>query len=73
MYFPLIVHEALMIEPCETESKETMDEVCGIYRELFALAHSDPEALHTAPHDTPVRRLDEVGAARNTILRYTFA
>ena len=73
MYFPLIVHEALMIEPCETESKETMDEVCGIYCKLFELAHSDPEALHTAPHSTPVRRLDEVGAARNMVLRYQFA
>ena len=73
MYFPLIVHEALMIEPCETESKETMDEVCGIYCKLFELAHSDPETLHTAPHSTPVRRLDEVGAARNMVLRYQFA
>jgi|GEM_PF-169166 len=72
MYFPLIVHEALMIEPCETESKETMDEVCGIYCKLFELAHSDPETLHTAPHSTPVRRLDEVGAARNMVLRYQF-
>ena len=73
IYFPLIVHEALMIEPCETESKETMDEVCGIYCKLFELAHSDPETLHTAPHSTPVRRLDEVGAARNMVLRYRFA
>ena len=72
MYFPLIVHEALMVEPCETESKETMDEVCDIYGRLFDLAYSDPDALHTAPHDTPVRRLDEVGAARNMILRYSF-
>ena len=53
MYFPLIVHEALMVEPCETESKETMDEVCDIYRQLFALAHSDPEALHTV-HGTEI-------------------
>ena len=68
MYFPLIVHEALMVEPCETESKETMDEVCDIYGRLFDLAYSDPDALHTAPHDTPVRRLDEVGAARNLSL-----
>ena len=73
MYFPLIVHEALMVEPCETESKETMDEVCDIYGRLFDLAYSDPDALHTAPHDTPVRRLDEVGAARNMVLRYQFA
>ena len=47
MYFPLIVHEALMVEPCETESKETMDEVCDIYGRLFDLAYSDPDALHT--------------------------
>ena len=46
---------------------------CDIYGRLFDLAYSDPDALHTAPHDTPVRRLDEVGAARNMILRYSFA
>ena len=72
MYFPLIVHEALMVEPCETESKQLMDEVCGIYCKLFDMAYTDPEALHTAPHKTPVRRLDEVGAARNPVLRYRF-
>ena len=69
MYFPLIVHEALMVEPCETESKQLMDEVCDIYCRLYDMAHTDPEALHTAPHNTPVRRLDEVGAARNPVLR----
>ena len=72
MYFPLIVHEALMVEPCETESKQLMDEVCGIYCKLCDMAYTDPEALHTAPHKTPVRRLDEVGAARNPVLRYRF-
>ena len=72
MYFPLIVHEALMVEPCETESKQLMDEVCEIYCRLCDMAYSDPEALHTAPHRTPVRRLDEVGAARNPVLRYSF-
>lgn len=72
MYFPLIVHEALMVEPCETESKQLMDEVCDIYCKLYDMAYTDPEALHTAPHNTPVRRLDEVGAARNMILRYHF-
>ena len=46
---------------------------CDIYGRLFDLAYSDPDALHTAPHDTPVRRLDEVGAARNMVLRYQFA
>ena len=59
MYFPLIVHEALMVEPTETESKATMDEAIEVFRALARLAHEDPEALHTAPHNTPVRRLDE--------------
>ena len=70
MYFPLIVHEALMIEPTETESKETLDEACDVFLRLWDLAHSDPQALHDAPKTTPVRRLDEVGAARNPVLRY---
>ena len=71
MYFPLIVHEALMIEPTETESKETLDEACDVFLKLWDMAHSDPQALHDAPRTTPVRRLDEVGAARNPVLRYT--
>ena len=73
MYFPLIVHEALMVEPCETESKELMDEVCDIYLKLYDMAYNDPQALHDAPLHTPVRRLDEVAAARNMVLRYKFA
>lgn len=72
MYFPLIVHEALMVEPCETESKQLMDEVCDIYGKLRDMAYSNPDSLHTAPHNTPVRRLDEVAAARNMILRYDY-
>lgn len=72
MYFPLIVHEALMIEPTETESKETMDQAIAVFKQLAELARTDPEQLHTAPHSTPVGRLDEVRAARNPILRYTF-
>ena len=71
MYFPLIVHEALMVEPTETESRETMDEVCGVFLHLWDVAHDNPQALHDAPTRTPVRRLDEVGAARNPVLRYT--
>ncbi len=70
MYFPLIVHEALMVEPTETESKEMLDEVCGIFLKLWDLAHENPQALHEAPHTTPVRRLDEVAAARKPVLRY---
>ena len=72
MYFPLIVHEALMIEPTETESKETMDHVVSVFKELHKAAIEHPESLHEAPLTTPVRRLDEVGAARNPILKYNF-
>ena len=59
MYFPLIVHEALMIEPTETEPKQTMDEAIAVFKKLCALAHENPDELHSAPHKTPVRRLDE--------------
>lgn len=72
MYFPLLVHEALMVEPTETESKETLDEAAAVFRKVYELALSDPQALHDAPVTTPVRRLDETGAARNPRLRYQF-
>ena len=72
MYFPLIVHEALMIEPTETESKESMDEAAATYLMLYDLAKTDPAALHAAPTKANCRRLDEVGAARNPVVRYTF-
>jgi glycine dehydrogenase subunit 2 len=70
MYFPLIVEEALMIEPTETESKETLDEAIAVFRELYALAENEAEKLHEAPVTTPVTRLDEVGAARHPVIRY---
>ena len=70
MYFPLIVHEALMAEPCETESKETIDQACEAYLRLYRLGYEDPQKLHDAPQHTPVSRLDEVAAARNMVLRY---
>ena len=70
MYFPLIVHEALLVEPTETESKDTIDEAVEVLLKLHEAAGTDPEALHRAPVTTPVRRLDEVGAARNPVLRY---
>ena len=65
IYFPLIVHEALMIEPTETESKETLDAFVEAMRAIHAEAASDPERIRTAPHGLPVRRLDELAAARN--------
>ena len=72
MYFPLIVEEALMWEPTETESKETLDEVVEVLRKIYQDAVTNPQQLHDAPLTTPVRRLDEVGAARNPRLRYVF-
>ena len=72
MYFPLIVHEALMIEPTETESKETLDEVIRVFREIYEKAKANPQAMHEAPVETYVRRLDEVRAARKPVLRYSF-
>jgi len=70
IYFPLLFHQAIMIEPTETESKETLDGFIEIMRHIAAEAVADPESLKTAPHTTPVRRLDETTAARQPILRY---
>jgi len=70
IYFPLIIEEALMIEPTETESKETLDEFVAIMREIRREAESHPELLQEAPHLTPVSRLDEAGAARKPDLRW---
>ena len=72
MYFPLIVDEALMVEPTETESKETMDKAIAVFRKLYETAGENAESLHNAPMTTPVTRMDEVGAARHPILRYQF-
>ena len=70
IYFPLLFHQAIMIEPTETESKETLDEFIEIMRHIADEAISDPESMKTAPHTTPVRRLDETTAARQPVLRY---
>ena len=71
IYFPLLFHQSIMIEPTETESKETLDGFIEIMRHIAAEAASDPESLKTAPHTTPVRRLDETTAARQPVLRYS--
>ena len=70
MYFPLIVHEALMFEPTETESMETLDRVADVLRDLYELAHRDQEYMKASPHDAQIGRPDEVQAARNPILRW---
>jgi glycine dehydrogenase subunit 2 len=70
IYFPLTVEEALLIEPTETESLETLDAFVEALRCIVAEAHSEPELLHSAPHTSPVRRLDETTAARQPNLRW---
>ncbi len=72
-YFPLIVPEALMIEPTETESKQTLDAFIAAMQKIAEEARTDPELLKSAPHTTPVRRLDEVRAARQPVLTDRFA
>lgn len=71
MYFPLIVEGALMVEPTETESKETLDAYIEVMKQIATEAKENPELLKNAPHDTPVRRLDEALAARQLILHWT--
>jgi glycine dehydrogenase subunit 2 len=68
VYFPLVVPEAMMMEPTETESKETLDAFAAAIREII---REDPEFLHQAPHSTPVSRPDEVRAARQPILNWS--
>ena len=70
-YFPLIVEEALMIEPTETESKETLDAFCEAMIQIAREAETDPRVIHDAPVTTPVRRLDQTRAARQPDLRWT--
>jgi glycine dehydrogenase subunit 2 len=72
IYFPLVVPEALMIEPTETEAKETLDEFVETMRAIADEAATDPQALKDAPHRRPVRRLDEVKAAKRAIVKYGF-
>ena len=72
IYFPLIVEEALMVEPTETESLETLDAFIEVMREIAETAASDPAAIKRAPVTTPVGRLDEAAAARRPDLRHTF-
>ncbi len=70
IYFPLMVQEAIMIEPTETENKETLDEFAAAMAAIAREVQEDPELLHEAPHQTPVSRLDETLAARKPVLRW---
>jgi glycine dehydrogenase subunit 2 len=69
VYFPLLVDEALMVEPTETETKETLDGFAEAIAEILREAAEDPEIALQAPYTTPVRRLDEVGAAKRPVIR----
>jgi len=73
VYFPLIVKEAMMVEPTETESLETLDAYATVLAEVLERAEADPAYLADAPRHTPVRRLDETTAARKPVLRFGFA
>ena len=69
VYFPLLVDEALMVEPTETETKETLDAFADAVEEILAEAEEDPEIARNAPYTTPVRRLDEVRATKQPVVR----
>jgi glycine dehydrogenase subunit 2 len=69
VYFPLLVDEALLVEPTETETRETLDRFAVLVAEILREAAEDPEIARGAPYSTPVRRLDEAGAARRPVLR----
>ena len=70
VYFPLLVEEALMIEPTETETKERLDHFADVVRSILEEAEVDPEIAKAAPYTTPVRRLDEAGAAKRPVVRW---
>jgi glycine dehydrogenase subunit 2 len=72
VYFPLIVPEALMVEPTETEAKETLDAFCDAMLAIAREAAEEPELLKEAPHHRPVKRLDEVRAAKRPVVKYGF-
>jgi glycine dehydrogenase subunit 2 len=69
VYFPLLVDEALMVEPTETETKETLDGFADAIEQILSEAAEDPELARNAPYSTPVRRLDEVRATRKPVVR----
>ena len=69
IYFPLLVDEALMVEPTETETRESLDQLAEAFDSILAEAEEDAEILASAPYTTPVRRLDEAAASRKPVIR----
>jgi glycine dehydrogenase subunit 2 len=72
IYFPLVVPEALMIEPTESEAKETLDAFCDALLAIVREAADEPDTVRSAPHSRPVKRLDEVRAAKDVVVTYRF-
>ena len=70
IYFPLLFHESLMIEPTENESKETLDGFISVMRQIAEEAKNDPDLVKSAPHTTPIGRVDDVLAAKHPITTY---
>jgi glycine dehydrogenase subunit 2 len=70
MYFPLVVHGAMLVEPTETESKASLDQLIGAMRSVAERMIADPAAFASSPHLAPRRRLDETAAARKPVLSY---
>lgn len=70
IYFPLLFHQSIMIEPTETESKQTLDDFIQVMKKVASEAKNDPQTLKLAPHTTPISRIDEVFAAKKMILTY---
>lgn len=70
IYFPLLFHESLMIEPTETESKETLDEFIAVMRDIAREAAEDPETVKNAPLETPIRKPDDTAAALNPVVTF---
>ena len=70
VYFPLIVHEAMMIEPTETECKKRLDDFIEVMLKIADEVKTNPELLHSAPHNAPIKKVDETQAARHPDLKY---
>ena len=70
IYFPLLFHEAMMIEPTENETKATIDAFIGVMREIAREAKEEPETVKGAPNDTPIGRVDDVLAAKQPVLKF---
>ena len=70
IYFPLLFHEAMMIEPTESEGKETIDGFIAVMREIAREAKEEPETVKSAPHNAPIGRVDDVLAAKHPVLKF---